>query len=359
VASDEGSSGIAGGKVTSEGASAIPAAAARETLMPAAYAVFFPLAGAAEAVTFRRMSDEAVRPPFYRVIWDIIWRALRLYDETDGEQRAASFAYYAFFALFPLILLMVSITSSIFQQNDELKARAAASIVSYVEQYMPITAGEANLVVGQINALVQSRRSAGIIASLVLMWSALRFFQALVRGVNRAWGTKEYSWWRLPIKNLLMVAIVTGALFLGIIGPLVLQTIDQYWRRYRIANDFGFVAVAISLAGSMLPTLVLFFGFAAFYKFAPRGTVSWRYVWIPAFVVTVLLQLLRWLFVLYASNVANFNAVYGTLGAVVATLMWIYLTGTIIILGGCLSAAHARVIERLRSPIAPETKGKD
>ena len=39
----------------------------------------------------------------------ILWRAIIKYDETDGEQRAASFAYYAFFALFPLILLLITL----------------------------------------------------------------------------------------------------------------------------------------------------------------------------------------------------------------------------------------------------------
>jgi uncharacterized BrkB/YihY/UPF0761 family membrane protein len=41
---------------------------------------------------------------FFRRVGAVIWRALIKYDETDGEQRAASFAYYAFFALFPLIV---------------------------------------------------------------------------------------------------------------------------------------------------------------------------------------------------------------------------------------------------------------
>ena len=48
----------------------------------------------------------------------IIWRALVKYDETDGEQRAASFAYYAFFAMFPLILLLITIGTSFLGNQD-------------------------------------------------------------------------------------------------------------------------------------------------------------------------------------------------------------------------------------------------
>ena len=66
----------------------------------------------------------------------------------------------------------------------------------------------AEALVESLRGVLRGRRSAGLIAFGVLAWSALRFFQGLVHGVNRAWGTREYTWWRLPIKNLLMVLIL-------------------------------------------------------------------------------------------------------------------------------------------------------
>ena len=65
--------------------------------------------------------------------------------------------------------------------------------------------GQAEWFTAVIEGVVKSRKSAGVIAFAALFWSALRFFQALVHGVNKAWGTKEYSWWRMPIQNLFMV----------------------------------------------------------------------------------------------------------------------------------------------------------
>ena len=271
----------------------------------------------------------------------VTWRALIKYDETDGEQRAASFAYYAFFSLFPLILLLIAAGTTFLGDQD----RAAREIIGYVGNFIPIEATEANVVIDTINGVVRSRRSAGIISLLALAWSALRFFQALVRGVNKAWGTKEYSWWRLPIQNLFMSAILGSALFLGIFAPAVVDQVEHfYWQNSRsVGLEFGWVDHLFRLARFLVPPMVLFYGFSMFYKFAPRRRTKFREVWIAALVVTLLLTVLKTLFLLYTSSIGDFNRLYGTFGSVVALLMWIYLSGSVIILGGCICAAQYEV----------------
>lgn len=278
---------------------------------------------------------------FFRFSGAVIWRALIKYDETDGEQRAASFAYYAFFALFPLIVLLVTIFTS-FLGSQEV---ATQRITSYAQQYIPIEAEESNRVIRTIQGVIKSRSSAGAIAFLVLAWSALRFFQALVRGVNRAWGTREYPWWRLPIQNLLMVAILASALLLGMLVPAVIRHVEYlYWKHsWQVGLDFEIVGHVFRVLQFLVPPLVLFYGFVMFYKFSPRRKTTFREVWVAALVVTIGLHFLQNLFLLYTKNVGNFNALYGTLGGVIALLMWIYLTGSLIILGGCIAAAQYEI----------------
>jgi Ca2+-transporting ATPase len=86
----------------------------------------------------------------------------------------------------------------------------------------------------------------------------------------------------------------------------------------------------------------MFYGFLLFYKLAPRRRtgVTFEEVWLPALVVTALLQLCQWLLTLYTTHVTNFNAVYGAFGGVVAMLLWIYSSGLVIVFGGCLCAAR-------------------
>ena len=276
-----------------------------------------------------------------RRVGAIAWRAVQKFDETDGEQRAASFAYYAFFSMFPLILLLITIGTSFLGP----KADAASKIIAYVSTKMPLEEEAMTTVINTINGVVQSRKSAGFIAFGVLAWTSLRFFQALVRGVNRAWGTKEYSWWRLPIKNLGMLGILTTVLFVGIFAPVLLKQIeDFYWLHSRqVGLDFSVLGYVFEFAKLLIPVVVLFVGMSLFFKFAPRRPTRLIEVWSAALFVTVSLELLQRLFVLYTRNIGNFNALYGTFGSVVALLLWIYLSGAIIILGACISAARYEI----------------
>jgi Ca2+-transporting ATPase len=266
----------------------------------------------------------------------IFLRALVKYDETDGEQRAASFAYYAFFALFPLIVLIITV-STMFLGNQEF---ATTAITEQVKEHLPVDT-DAERVIRTIQGVIRSRGRASIIALLVLIWSAVRFFQALVHGVNKAWGTKDYSWWRLPIKNFVMVCILVSALLIGTIAPVIVNYMEgAYWTNsWKVGLDFLWVIDLFRAIRILLAPLVLFYGFVMFYKFAPRRRTAFKEVWFPALFVTLGLSILQRLFVLYTGSVANFNAIYGTFGSVIALLMWIYLTGALIILGGCLAAA--------------------
>jgi YihY family inner membrane protein len=314
------------------------------------------------------MRDTLARawPPLlrtFRHVWDVIWRAMVKYTETDGEQRAASFAYYAFFSIFPLILLLVSV-GAMFVDDEQKAAEAVIKTVgNYIpvepprsdgagEQALPVVGaavgiargiGQPNWFVNVVEGVIRKRQQAGLLAFGLLAWSAIRFFQSLVRGVNKAWGTKEYSWWRLPIKNLAMVGIVASALFLGVVAPSAIDFMEWYYWTTVGTDIMQVMRSFFWLSRKILPTLVLFYGFAMFYKFSPRRRTRFREIWLAAILVTLGLQVLQQLFVFYATNLGDFNRLYGTLASVVALLMWIYLSGSMIIFGGCLSAAQYEV----------------
>lgn len=269
----------------------------------------------------------------------VLWFALRKYSEIDGELRAASFAYYAFFAMFPLLLLFISV-GAMFVDRTAVQQE----IVAFVNAYAPVAADLVNSTIGSV---LNTRGSAGAIALLVLAWSALRFFQALVHGVNHAWHTHEIPWWKMPVKNLAMVGIVASALLLGIIIPVIVKYIEWYYWRLGLSYGASEMVLAFKMLEWVVPPAVLFYGFSMFYKFAPYPRKTFLETWLASVTVTLALLLVRDLFVLYVKNFAHFNKLYGTLGGVVGLLMWIYLSGSIIIFGGCLSAAQAEVEDQM------------
>jgi len=269
-------------------------------------------------------------------LWAVLWRTGVKYVETDGEQHAASFAYYALFSLLPLLVLLITIGTR-FYGNREQATQEVLNLMSKFAEGL----GSVEQVRATVEGFIQSRLGSGLISFGILTWCSLRFFHSLVRAVNSAWGTHEYNWWRLPLKNLLMVSVLASALLIGLVAPVILNGFEKYYSGHREAVPFG--GWAVKTARALLPPLLLFYSLALFYKFAPRRRTTFREVWIEALLVTAALGGLQKLFVFYAGRVTNFNVLYGTFGSVVALLLWIYLTGTVIIAGGCSCAARAEI----------------
>jgi YihY family inner membrane protein len=75
-----------------------------------------------------------------------------------------------------------------------------------------------------------------------------------------------------------------------------------------------------------------------FYKFAPRRPPKFGQIWLAALLVTLLLEVGQNLFGLYLAAFTNFGAVYGAFGTIMALLFWIYFSGVVLLMGGCISA---------------------
>jgi YihY family inner membrane protein len=95
------------------------------------------------------------------------------------------------------------------------------------------------------------------------------------------------------------------------------------------------------LSSFFIPLLVVFFSLSLFYRLAPRRRTRFAEVWIAALCATVLLRASETGFVIYLEHFATLNAVYGAFGAVIALLIWIFLSGCVFIFGACLCAGQA------------------
>ena len=267
--------------------------------------------------------------------WKWLKRAFDHFSAINGTVWSASFAYYAFFALVPLLLLLVTVATGLVARGQGgLRADAAFKVVV---ADIPLGPDGRRLVESTLQGVMRSRGRLGLVASLGLLWSSLGFFQSLVSAINQAWGERPLNWWKLPLQNLKMLGILLSALLLGTILPAILTTVQGY-------HPFGaaWLSLPAGILGALVPSIVMFYGFLLFYKLAPRSRsgVTFTEVWIPALLVTALLQVCQRLLTLYTTNITNFNAVYGAFGGVVAMLLWIYLSGVVIVFGGCLCAAR-------------------
>ncbi len=264
-------------------------------------------------------------------IRDAFSPAAKKFTQIDGTQWAGAFAYTAFFSLFPLIVLFVTV-ASVFIDRDQ----AGMTVINYIETYVPISGDMKNNIFDTVTGVVKSSGQASVIAFFILVWASMQFFTTLIGATNRAWGTKEYSLWQMPFKNLFVLAITAGTVLSGIVLPLLAKALNDWLFP---ANDLGSLIYATGVF--FIPVLVMFLGLSLFYRSAPLRTTSFSEVWAAALCTTVILKAAESLFVIYLENFAAFNAVYGTFGGVMALLLWIYYSGYILIFGACLCAAQA------------------
>jgi YihY family inner membrane protein len=268
-----------------------------------------------------------------RRAWAIFRLAARKFLRINGTEWAGAFAFNAFFSLFPLMVLLVTISSAFIDRD-----RAATEVIAYVETFVPLSGDMQAYIFDTVASVIKERGQAGAIAFLILVWVTLQCFTTLISATNRAWGTAGYSWWRRPLKSLMLLGITAGAVLLSIGAPMLAQ-IARDW--LFPMNDFR--SWVYTLLSFFIPLLVLFLGLSLFYQLAPRRPTRFSEVWVAALCATALLLAAENLFVIYLKHFATLNAVYGAFGGIMALLLWIYLSGGIFIFGACLCAAQAEV----------------
>lgn len=280
-------------------------------------------------------------------LWAWARRAVDNFSNINGTNWSASFAYYAFFAMVPLVLLLVTVCTDVGARFvGETAAKRQA--FDYIAANLPMGSDGRKMVSTTIQGVLDARGKIGLVAVVSLLWSSLGFFQSLIGAINEAWGVEPLNWWKLPLKNLAMIGVLASALLLGNVLPAILKTVQGYVTFAASWTTFIFAAIT-----ALVPPLVLFYGFLLFYKLAPRGRagVTFAMVWLPALLVTLLLVTSQQLFVVYATHITNFNAVYGAFGGVIALMLWIYVSGLVVVFGGSLCATWNRTAEH--RPVAP------
>lgn len=271
-------------------------------------------------------------------------RTIDIFIEIDTEQRSASFAYYALFSLVPMIALLLTVGSMFFSE---------AIVHQTIEEFVPIGTTQQEVLWTMVQDLQSARGSVSIISILILSWTSLRFFQALVRAVNRAWHTIEIPWWQMPLKNFAMIAVIGGGLLMGVLVPALIQglvqiltNLEELVKQYipAISHKPDWLLV-LDASRYIVGGGVLFYTFAMLYMLAPRRKVWFRQVWMAALAVTVILQSVQIAFVNYLPRIVNYNVVYGSVGGLMLLLLWIYASGMIIIGGACFCAARTQINE--------------
>ena len=170
-----------------------------------------------------------------------------------------------------------------------------------------------------------------------------RFSGAISRAVNRAWDVHQDRSFVVAKLRHIAMALGVGLLFLLSVGA---TTSIQFLNQVDLPGvaRIGFLENdVINIIARTLPFIFTFTIFVLIYKFVPNTPTHWRYIWPGVLLAAVAFEASKSLFVFYLDNFANYEKVYGSLGSVVALLVWTYVSALILIVGAEFASEYGRM----------------
>ena len=263
-----------------------------------------------------------IPPPGWKEIAKRVFKSL---GKDHVSLVAGGVAFFAFLAIFPALSALIAIYG-LLVPPDQVTAQ-----VSQLASILPMQAEEM-LHDALLNITTTNEEKLGwsLLLSVALsLWSANKGTAALFEGLNIVYNEEEK-------RNFIKLKLTTlGFTLLGFVGAIVSLTlivgISAVIERLGLAN---WLETAISLIRWPILAMVFIAALALSYRYAPcRNDPKFRWVSVGSVVSTVLWLVLSAGFAYYVGNFGKYDEVYGSVAAVVVTLLWLYLTVMVILLG--------------------------
>jgi membrane protein len=248
-------------------------------------------------------------------------------DEIIG--RAAQLSYYFLLALVPLLLFLISILGYRAQQGTIFRDK----LLGYLAAVMPAAAFD--LVYNTLDEISLSRGSGKLsFGLLAALWAASNGMGAISQTLNTAYNVREKrSWWKVRLISVCLTISLALVILAALAVVLYGGTIGE-----KIARAFGFGNLFTTLWSILQWPIALVFVLTTFnliYNFAPNLKPGMRR-WITpgAFVGVTLWLAVSFGLRIYLGYFDSYSLTYGSLGALIVLMLWFYLTGVAILIGG-------------------------
>ncbi|HEX3990974.1 MAG TPA: YihY/virulence factor BrkB family protein [Acetobacteraceae bacterium] len=263
------------------------------------------------------------------------WRsiALRTINASTSDHMslaAAGCAFYATLSLFPAISMLISVYGLVFDLNSVLPQ------LEVLRHLLPSPAFA--LIEDRVTQLVAQPRghlTIGLgIAFLVSFWSSASASKAVLSAMNVAYDTTERrSFLRFQLIGLAMTLTAVIGVVLAIAVLLVMPRLIQF------SGLSAFGAALIQITSFLLVIGFFGVGLAVLYARGPSRTPPPGARVVPGAALATLLWLVSsYVLSLYVAKLANFDATYGSIGAVVGIMLWFYVSAYASLLGAELNA---------------------
>jgi membrane protein len=272
-------------------------------------------------------------------IKDLVRRIFLQIYEDQILGHCAELAYYFLFSLFPLLLFLTTLLGYLAEANAELRV----NLFSYLARISP-SQEIVNLLASTLGEITQGKGGAKLsIGFLVAIWASSNGMLAIGNTLNIACGLKESRpWWKRRIGAIVLTITFAGllisALAMMILGGAIGEALAQ---RVGLGTLF---AVLWRIVQWPLVLVFLFVSFEIVYNYAPNlGSHSHREWGSPGAATAVVLWLgASFGYRVYLGYFHAYSKAYGSLGAVILLLIWFYMTGFALLMGGEVNSEIAR-----------------
>src|SRR5271166_1970229 len=259
---------------------------------------------------------------------DILWRVYASVNDNRLLAVAAGVVFYSLLAIFPAVAAFVSLYGLI---ADPSTVDAHLSLASGI-----LPSGAVDILHEEITKLVaksDAKLSLGFITGLaVALWSANAGMKAIIDALNVVYDEKEKrSFVKLNLVSLLFTFVAILSLMVALTAMIVVPII---FSMLGLSTFFSLVALRWPML-LILATLAL----AAIYRYGPsRREARWQWLSVGSGVAAIVWLISSPLFSWYIANFGAYNATYGSLGAAVGMMMWMWISAIVTLLGAELNA---------------------
>ncbi|HQZ97600.1 MAG TPA: YihY/virulence factor BrkB family protein [Pyrinomonadaceae bacterium] len=269
------------------------------------------------------------------------WALYAKIFDTDIFSRAAQVAFYFSFALFPLLYFLVSLFGIVIESSEGLRGE----LFSYLRQIMPLAVFD--LVSRTVEEIVvNSTGGKATLGLAVTLWSASAGVDAIRTALNEIYGLKDSrNWFKTKAQSILFTLIVS------VLTTAILAIVFYGWQLFQyglarlgleVSSPFLLVSIQwISILVIMLLACEIIYNLLPDFK-------RFRWVWItPGSVVAILVWIILTTgFRTYLGYFNSYNKAYGSLGAVIIMMLWLYLTASALMIGGAINAVLHEMREK-------------
>jgi membrane protein len=249
-------------------------------------------------------------------------RAFSRFSEHQTSDTAAGMSFFAIFSFFPLLVFLVMVTGSLISQP------AIDTVLrNFLATYFPISLEP---LLDEVNIMLQSSDSVGFIALIGFMWASSSVFNAFMVGVNRAWGRNDIQ--SMIRSRLVALVLVTGFAIVLVLFTIVVTLLKlvaglllPFWQQ-----------ILVILVPFVLQVWILYL----LYRWGPtaRSPTHARAALLGALFTGLALEVTTKIYTWYLqSGFANYEVIYGSLGAIIGLLFWVYISSLILLFGAYLA----------------------